>query len=101
MNESDTRQCLHMVDQIRAYDNGAMPLFPLIARLEALTDLLQEPGEKWLREFRRYWSMPEDTHAAALYRRESLEHPDNVKSISAGLDGLKAHLAALTFTKNL
>jgi hypothetical protein len=101
MNESDARQYLHMADQLKAYERGAIRLFQLIASLEVLTDMLQEPDAAWLKEFRQYWAILEDTYAVALYRRESLEDPENVTLIANGLNGLKAQLAALSMPKDL
>jgi hypothetical protein len=95
MTDFDARQYLQMKNQIANYEHGAIQLYQLIGNLEALTDLLEERDVAWLKEFRRYWAMLEESYAVALDRGEKLDDPERVKRIAAGLTGLKEQLGKL------
>jgi len=88
MSDYDARQYRHMVDLISRFENESIDIRQLIDDLDALVSTLQEPGRKWMDEFRNVWWVLEEVYSVALDRGDAFFDDEAVKLINSSIANL-------------
>lgn len=88
MNEYDRRQFKIMVQKIRAYREGKLPLSELINYLESLLSALEDRDENWENDFRSHWGDLEVVYAVALDKNKSSLDLDDQYIINEAIENI-------------
>ena len=89
MSEYDQRQYRLMLEKIGSFEQGHIRLDSLIADLDGLLNVLEEPDLSWKEAFQREWGKLEDERADALFRNTKQLDKDAIERLSVATAQLR------------